>query len=1420
MVADVVRWSLLVILLAGPCVAPPPKRPQAEEQQKNDEHVQQQQQAEQQKPLYEFTYSRYLEQVVKVLESDPKFAERLKQMPEADIKSGKIADHIDDLGPDVFEQLTKAKLGEIERLRETITKQIEKDGGAHNVKVPEHLDVNNWEKFGKEDLRKLIVKTVSDMDEIDRQRRDEFKEYEMKKKAEEDHRLAQMTPEERKKAEEEINAQKQRHNDHEKLKHPGSRDQLEEVWEESDNMDKDTFDPRTFFNLHDLNGDGFWSAEELEALFQLELEKVYNETNPDDDPRERIEEMYRMREHVVQQMDKNNDRMISLDEFLQDTEAQTPNKDDGWNDIAKEQIYTDEELRKFEEEYAKNQANAQHQVPPAGQVPVQQQPVVQQAVPVAQHQQVPVAQQHPAAQQPPQPVPVAHQMPQQQQGGHAQPVPVQQQHAQAAQRQQQQQQQQQQINRNTVDRTYGVNLDGKLMKKEEQKHVRVYKGDRLEDIFFGSSDSESSDDSAYRCRINTDRLKTKPVPLTRRQARSQKTSRPSEAALERRRKSDALDMHSNDESVAEPANDKPSSSRKKPRLASRDENQSERSQKDIAIARIDKKAEKTMIVPQRAEEQNLEPDIDSDIARMRDAILLYNYMSLPGGNTLSTTRPVYRPYLKRTLRYIWNGNARKRSLNEVIAQLHHRLNPEDALFPITSRRIDGVDTLDFKRGNKDENEQNSFTLMFYGIRNRNLAGNREATVDLYLAKDVDGEFQELKHLESRTFTMAVNKNKDVNSIAVSLKEEFSLRLPKGVSKMSYYLVLRVSFSEDPMISSGGRSLRKIPVRQSAMHLNSKELRLTLTPTKTKGDPDELVMFGACLITSISESGHTLPKTSTRNGIVLLETHKISWNAAHWTTDPQLVSRMLKLAKKLHMNPFVLAEFVEDEDIVEEVSDTSIKGEKDASKELISDCNAMEEDGIPAEAEHVQFEFPEKLAYRFNALPNTKCPPLQNAFKNGKREEHPKDESENLPKDDYRSVPLTEIADILETSGRGKISFAKSLSDEKTTKGNTLKRYKARHSDVIIFGQKGNAFPQPDSTKVVTRIVQPPNRCIFCKQHFPDLFALILHMRTGYPRLDFIYRGRLNDTVACIDVLLNEHFNGDKDTQGLEYSCDVIKKLPATAPIYLVSRFERHDAKTLVKSLEPFKTPSRKDKRLYARSLPISFNPITLHPYYEVPLNTTKKKLDQDWRIECMLRRLHEFTDLTDEEKDFMGLWNMFCLNLENRPTGRNSFYAACRRFLRTYNEQLTEQALQFEWFSHVAYFKGRGFIDEDEAYDLIARCDNPDYSPEEDDLHFVSRDRQRRQDEAEERRKKLEEAGSKRLKESNSSSGGQKDRKDFRHLLPMMSTRTAIKRAFPGSRDSSVLEREESSSVDSSFAGKRNSRHSKEPDYSHYLRDY
>jgi hypothetical protein len=351
-------------------VAPPPNRQAAEAQQQHPNPSSDQGNVPpDQKPMYQFAYTKYLETVVKILENDPKFTERLRGMKEEDIKAGKIADHIDDLHENVFDELTKAKLAEIERLREEIGKQIEQDGGAHNIKVPEHIDVQNWEKFNKEDLRKLVVKTVADMEELDKERREDFKKYEMQKKEEEDHKLAQMTPEEREKAKAEIEASEKRHNEHEKLKHPGGREQLEEVWEESDHMEKENFDPRTFFALHDLNGDGFWNDDEIEALFQIEIEKVYNDTNPDDDPKERIEEMYRMREHVVAQMDKNNDRLISLEEFLQDNEAQVANSvkkdEEEWKDIAKQDVYTDEELKKFEEEYAKQKGWGEHPYDPS-----------------------------------------------------------------------------------------------------------------------------------------------------------------------------------------------------------------------------------------------------------------------------------------------------------------------------------------------------------------------------------------------------------------------------------------------------------------------------------------------------------------------------------------------------------------------------------------------------------------------------------------------------------------------------------------------------------------------------------------------------------------------------------------------------------------------------------------------------------------------------------------------------------------------------------------------------------------------------------------------------------------------------------------------------------------------------------------------
>lgn len=52
----------------------------------------------------------------------------------------------------------------------------------------------------------------------------------------------------------------------------------------------------------DLNQDHILDQGELEALFQKELDKIYDPNNPEDDLRERIEEMARMREHVMKEV--------------------------------------------------------------------------------------------------------------------------------------------------------------------------------------------------------------------------------------------------------------------------------------------------------------------------------------------------------------------------------------------------------------------------------------------------------------------------------------------------------------------------------------------------------------------------------------------------------------------------------------------------------------------------------------------------------------------------------------------------------------------------------------------------------------------------------------------------------------------------------------------------------------------------------------------------------------------------------------------------------------------------------------------------------------------------------------------------------------------------------------------------------------
>jgi hypothetical protein len=80
-----------------------------------------------------------------------------------------------------------------------------------------------------------------------------------------------MDAETRKRAEAEYEKQVERQKHHPKVNHPGSKDQLEEVWEEQDHLEGEKFNPHTFFSLHDIDGNNYLDEFEIESLFQIEV---------------------------------------------------------------------------------------------------------------------------------------------------------------------------------------------------------------------------------------------------------------------------------------------------------------------------------------------------------------------------------------------------------------------------------------------------------------------------------------------------------------------------------------------------------------------------------------------------------------------------------------------------------------------------------------------------------------------------------------------------------------------------------------------------------------------------------------------------------------------------------------------------------------------------------------------------------------------------------------------------------------------------------------------------------------------------------------------------------------------------------------------------------------------------------------------
>lgn len=335
-----------LIGLAILCVAPPVKKEkkvkaETEGEEKGDPE-----------------YARYLKQVIEILENDDDYVKKLLNASEEELRTGQVADDLDLVKHDVRTKLDELKRQEVERQR-MIRRQM--NDHLNGLKEREYwnplFDDENPNFFGPEDFKKLLWKHHEEMDKQDKDRRDEFKKHEMEKEHKRREHLKDL--DEKARQEEELRyktLQEKHHNASKNLHHPGSKAQLEQVWEETDGLEAKDFNPKTFFKLHDANGDNFLDTSELESLFIKEVDKLYNEKDEDYDPREKDEEIARMREHVMSEIDKDKDGFVSLDEFLRASDGDEFEKDEGWKSVEEEPPYTDEDLAEFEKQLAEEEA--------------------------------------------------------------------------------------------------------------------------------------------------------------------------------------------------------------------------------------------------------------------------------------------------------------------------------------------------------------------------------------------------------------------------------------------------------------------------------------------------------------------------------------------------------------------------------------------------------------------------------------------------------------------------------------------------------------------------------------------------------------------------------------------------------------------------------------------------------------------------------------------------------------------------------------------------------------------------------------------------------------------------------------------------------------------------------------------------------
>ncbi|CAI8042527.1 Nucleobindin-1 [Geodia barretti] len=310
-------------------------------------------------------YNRYWQEMVK---ENPAMLEHLKkgldpeQLP---MLHPRVSERMARSSDGVRNRLEEARrmnideLRELQRLQQSLQEQnrrfspdsewVAKNQALRDA-LPEHYDAD--------DIRKRMAEQRRVLEEIDRKRREEYEQYQLQLEHQRREKLKAMNEEQRLQAERALEEAKEKQKQHEKMYKPASKHQLEEVWEEDDGLKDEKFDPKTFFFLHVYTSEPFTLCfldilsrfKTLKCVLACFLVKKAYGKNIDN--MEMQEELARMREYALKQLDKNGDSLISLQEFLAYTQGAQFEDNEEWKGVVDQpESFTEEEMNKFEEGY-------------------------------------------------------------------------------------------------------------------------------------------------------------------------------------------------------------------------------------------------------------------------------------------------------------------------------------------------------------------------------------------------------------------------------------------------------------------------------------------------------------------------------------------------------------------------------------------------------------------------------------------------------------------------------------------------------------------------------------------------------------------------------------------------------------------------------------------------------------------------------------------------------------------------------------------------------------------------------------------------------------------------------------------------------------------------------------------------------------